>query len=64
MTIVDLQGGIDKSYQVTFQMSAKPRRRSDRAGWPKSPEENLERLKDAGFPEERHVPRCRNCGRE
>ncbi|MCJ1353730.1 MAG: hypothetical protein MMC33_003717 [Icmadophila ericetorum] len=62
ITIVDLQGEIDKTYQISFQLSEKPRRRNDRQGWPKTPEENLERLKDAGFPEERHVPRCANCG--
>lgn len=31
------------------------------AGWPKDAEENLERLKDAGLPMDRGIPKCSRC---
>lgn len=57
-----MQGELDKKYQVGFYFSAKPRRVNARQGWPSSPEENIERLKDAGLPFERGVPKCGRCG--
>ena len=30
-------------------------------GWPATPEENRERLKDAGMPMERGIPKCMRC---
>lgn len=61
-TIINLQGELDKKYQVGFYFSAKPRRANAAQGWPSSPEENLERLKDAGLPYDRGVPKCGRCG--
>ncbi|KAG7009356.1 hypothetical protein G7Y79_00003g012240 [Physcia stellaris] len=45
-TLINLQGKLDQKYQ---------------AGWPSSPEENLQRLKNAGLPYERGVPKCNRC---
>lgn len=47
---------------VGFYFSAKPQRASLKDRWPPSPEENLERLEDAGFPHDRQIPKCGNCG--
>ncbi|KAH0563372.1 hypothetical protein GP486_002062 [Trichoglossum hirsutum] len=63
-TLMNLQGKIDCKYAVTYQFSAKPRRESERAAWPASPEENLIRLEDAGVVTDRHVPLCSNCERK
>ncbi|KAI5207820.1 hypothetical protein E4T39_01744 [Aureobasidium subglaciale] len=60
-TNVDLQGSADKTYQVSFQKTSKPRRAILAEGWPKSPEENIERLQDAGFSVDNLKPYCRNC---
>lgn len=60
-TIVNLQGKIDCKFQIQYHFSAKPRRGRSLETWPASPEENLERLKDAGVVEDRHVPMCSNC---
>lgn len=63
-TIVNLQGKIDQKYTVGIQFSAKPRRAKFAEGYPSSPEENLVRLTEAGFPLDRMVPKCANCNRE
>ena len=60
-TLINLQGKLDQKYQVGFFFSAKPRRRNAQAGWPSSPDENLQRLKNAGLPYERGVPKCNRC---
>ncbi|TIA05021.1 hypothetical protein D6C82_00431 [Aureobasidium pullulans] len=60
-TNVDLQGNGDKTFQISFQKTPKPRRAILSEGWPKSPEENLERLQDAGFSMDNMKPYCRNC---
>jgi hypothetical protein len=60
---MNLQGKIDCKYAVTYQFSAKPRRESEKAAWPASPEENLVRLEDAGTVTDRHIPLCSNCER-
>lgn len=49
---------------VGFYYSPLPQRIHLKERWPASPEENLERLADAGLPYDRMVPRCNNCGRK
>ena len=60
-TYVNLQGELDKTYRVSFHLSPKPKRETAKQGWPETPEENLERLKDAGFPMDRGIPKCNRC---
>ncbi|KAK6337492.1 hypothetical protein TWF730_002891 [Orbilia blumenaviensis] len=63
--IVDLQGNMDKKYVVTFQTSLKGRRTKgavkDPERFPADENENMARLKDAGFVQESYVPWCSNC---
>ncbi|CAD0045545.1 unnamed protein product [Aureobasidium pullulans] len=47
--------------KVHTNKTPKPRRAILSEGWPKSPEENLERLQDAGFSMDNMKPYCRNC---
>ena len=61
MTYVNLQGELDKTYQVGFYLSDKPKRATLASVWPSSPEENLERLKDAGIAMERGISKCVRC---
>ena len=61
-TIVDLHGTIDQKYIVSLQLSPKPDRKKYEASWPKSTEENLERLGNAGFAMDNFKPKCSNCG--
>jgi hypothetical protein len=49
---------------VGFYFSAKPQRANLKERWPSDAEENLTRLADAGFPYDRQVPKCNNCGGE
>ncbi|KAI9813656.1 MAG: hypothetical protein M1827_003727 [Pycnora praestabilis] len=63
-TIADLQGKIGCKYAVAYHFSPHPRRPKDKEGWPATPEENLERLKDAGVPVDRQIQKCTNCGGE
>lgn len=60
-TITNLQGEGDKEYVVSFETSAKPRRKIASDAWPASPEENIERLGNAGLPMDRGVMKCNNC---
>jgi hypothetical protein len=60
-TNMDLQGNLDKKYTVSYRLSSKPKRPKEAEDWPASPEENLERLKDAGWPTDRGIPKCNNC---
>ena len=60
-TYVNLQGELDKTYKVGFHLSPKPKREIMKQGWPETPEENIERLKDAGMPMERGIPKCMRC---
>lgn len=60
-TIVNLQGTIDQSYVVSIQFSAKPRRAKSQGSWPETPQENIARLAEAGWPMDRMVPKCSNC---
>ncbi|KAI9849864.1 MAG: hypothetical protein M1837_000078 [Sclerophora amabilis] len=61
-TIVNLQGKLDCVYQVQFHFSARPKRKNMSAGWPETPEDNLVRLENAGFVEDRKVSQCAVCG--
>jgi hypothetical protein len=63
-TIVDLQGRTGRKYVVGFYLGEKPRRAKATASWPKSPEENLERLKDAGLVMNAHKIKCDRCNGE
>ena len=60
-TYVNLQGELDKTYKVGFHLSPKPKRETAKQGWPETSEENVERLKDAGMPMERGIPKCMRC---
>jgi hypothetical protein len=62
--IVNLQGKGDQTYVVSIQFSNKPRRAKFAEGWPNTPEDNMVRLAEAGFPMDRMVPKCDNCGRK
>jgi hypothetical protein len=61
-TNMDLQGNLEKKYTVQCRFSDKPARPREATGWPKSPEENLDRLQDAGIVVERRMTKCSNCG--
>jgi hypothetical protein len=58
---MDLQGNLGKKYTVTWRLSDKPLRPKEKDSWPTTPEENLERLEDAGVPVDRGIPKCSNC---
>jgi hypothetical protein len=60
-TNMDLQGNLEKKYSVSWRMSSKHSRPKEKDLWPASPEENLERLLDAGEPVDRGIPKCTNC---
>ncbi|KAK8245432.1 hypothetical protein HDK77DRAFT_253210 [Phyllosticta capitalensis] len=61
-TIVDFNGKTGCTYGLSFNFSYKPKRKMAMSGWPKTPEENRERLADAGFVLDRFVTKCLNCG--
>jgi hypothetical protein len=61
-TNMDLQGNLDKKYTVSWRKSGKHARPKEKEIWPETPEQNLERLLDAGEPVDRGIPRCTNCG--
>ena len=60
-TYVNLQGELDKTYKVGFHLSPNPKRKTMAQGWPSTPAENRDRLKDAGMPMERGIPKCMRC---
>jgi hypothetical protein len=62
MTIVNMAGKIDQKYALSFMLSAEPHRKKWADGWPENPEQNLERLAEAGLVMDRLVPLCDNCG--
>ncbi|GFF62378.1 DNA-binding protein HEXBP [Aspergillus lentulus] len=62
ISLINLQGKLNCKYVVAFYFSPKPQRANLKERWPADPEENLERLEDAGFPYDRQVPKCNNCG--
>ena len=59
-TIVDLQGNIGCKYAVFYFLSDKPQRPNMKERWPKSAEENMERLEDAGVPMDSGIVKCNN----
>lgn len=60
-TNMDLQGNLDKKYTVSYRLSPKHQRPKEKDAWPKTPEENLTRLADAGEAVDRGIPKCSNC---
>ncbi|KAK6602744.1 zinc knuckle [Botrytis cinerea] len=60
-TNMDLQGNLDRKYSVSWRKSSKHSRPKEKESWPGTPEENLERLADAGEPVDRGVPLCSRC---
>jgi hypothetical protein len=63
-TIVNLQGKIGCKYAVFYFLSEKPQRPNMKGRWPKTPEENLERLESAGVPMDSGVVKCNNVSPE
>jgi hypothetical protein len=61
LTNMDLQGNLNKTYQVTYRFDKRPIRAREAPNWPESDEDNLERLKDAGEPVNRGLTKCNNC---
>lgn len=61
MLLMDLQGNLNKQWAISYRFSPKADRPKDFDAWPKSLEENMERLADAGEPVPNHRPRCLNC---
>lgn len=59
-TIVDLQGIIGCKYAVFYFLSDKPQRPNMKERWPKSAEENMERLQNAGVPMDSGIIKCNN----
>jgi hypothetical protein len=60
-TNMDLQGHLGKTYSISWRWSDKPRAPKEMDTWPATPEENLERLADAGQPTDCKMPLCSNC---
>ncbi|KAI5299789.1 hypothetical protein KEM55_001766, partial [Ascosphaera atra] len=59
--LVNLQGKLNCTYVVGYYFSEKPHRANLKDRWPATPEENLQRLDDAGFPMDKQIPKCSNC---
>ncbi|TAQ87833.1 hypothetical protein B7494_g3855 [Chlorociboria aeruginascens] len=60
-TNMDLQGNLDRTFTVSWRKSPNHQRPKEKDSWPSSPEENLERLANAGEPVDRGIPKCGNC---
>ncbi|KAJ5532710.1 hypothetical protein N7494_009262 [Penicillium frequentans] len=60
-TLIDLQGNLDKKYTVAFYRGPNSPRNILNDRWPDSPEDNIERLANAGVSCNRYVVKCRNC---
>lgn len=60
-TNMDLQGNLGKKYTVNYRFSDKPRRQTEKDGWPKDHDEIMARLADAGDVVPRGKPKCSNC---
>jgi hypothetical protein len=60
-TNMDLQGNLDKKFTVSWRLSPNHQRPKEKDLWPATPEENMERLQDAGEPVDRGIPLCSNC---
>lgn len=61
MTAVNLQGKVGCKYVVSYSLTTKARRERQKEAWPETPEDNIERLKDAGEPLEQTIPVCFRC---
>ncbi|QPH04320.1 hypothetical protein C2857_001229 [Epichloe festucae Fl1] len=61
-TNMDLQGNTGKKYSISYRFSEKPERPREIESWPKSREEILNRLEDAGEIVDSGQRRCHNCG--
>ncbi|KAJ0414352.1 hypothetical protein BJY00DRAFT_33021 [Aspergillus carlsbadensis] len=61
ISLINLQGKLNCTYVVGFFYSAKALRANLKERWPDSPDDNLERLEDAGLPFDRQIPKCSNC---
>lgn len=62
-TIVNLQGKIGCKFAVFYFLSDKPQRPNMKERWPKSAEENIDRLEDAGIPMDSGIVKCNNVSR-
>ncbi|KAL8704445.1 MAG: hypothetical protein Q9201_002403 [Fulgogasparrea decipioides] len=60
-TLINLAGKRDCKFKVGYFFKKSPRTAKMVAVWPTSDEENLSRLKDAGVPHERGIPKCLRC---
>ncbi|KAL8746666.1 MAG: hypothetical protein Q9190_001355 [Brigantiaea leucoxantha] len=60
-TLVNLAGKLDCRYQVGYYFKKTPRSAMMAESWPANDEENHERLKDAGVPIDRGIPKCLRC---
>jgi hypothetical protein len=60
-TNMDLQGVLKKTHSISWRFSPKPQRPKEAEGWPENPEQNMERLDDAGTPVDCLMPLCSNC---
>ncbi|KAL8720293.1 MAG: hypothetical protein Q9225_002831 [Loekoesia sp. 1 TL-2023] len=60
-TLINLSGKKDCKYKLGYFFKKTPRTAKLAEGWPSSEAENLERLKDAGVPYERGIPKCLRC---
>lgn len=61
-TNMDLQGNTGKKYSISYRFSEKPERPREAESFPKSREELLERLDDAGEVVDSGLRKCTNCG--
>lgn len=61
-TNMDLQGHTGKKYSISYRFSEKPERPREAESFPKSREELLERLDDAGEVVDSGLRKCHNCG--
>lgn len=61
LTNMDLQGTLNKKYTVNYRLSDKPRRATEKEGWPENHEEVMERLADAGDVVPCGLPKCMRC---
>ena len=60
-TNMDLQGNLKKKYTISWRLSPNHLRPKEKDSWPATPEENLERLLDAGEPVDCGLPLCNRC---
>ena len=58
---MNLQGRLGCKYYVGFFFSDKPQRGFMKEAWPKSTEDNIARLANAGIPVPGGIPKCGNC---